>query len=111
MKIIAQSICALALSLTLSTAFAADKEVALTGEAKCGKCALKETKECQNVVQVEKDGKKITYYLEQNDVSKKFHSEVCTETKKVKVTGTVKEVDGKQQLTAKKIELVKPEQS
>ena len=111
MKIIAQTLCALALSLTLSTAFAADKEVTLTGEAKCGKCALKETKECQNVLQVEKDGKKITYYLEQNDVSKKFHSEVCTQTKKAKVTGTVKEVDGKQQLTPKKIDLVKPAQS
>jgi hypothetical protein len=111
MKLILNALCALALTASLSTAFAADKEVTLTGDGKCGKCALKETKECQNVVQVEKDGKKVTYYLEPNDVSKKFHSEICTETKKVKVTGTVKEVDGKQRLTAKKIELVKPAQS
>ena len=111
MKTIVNALCALALTASLSTAFAADKEITLTGEGKCGKCALKETKDCQNVVQVEKAGKKITYYLEQNDVAKKFHPEICTATKKVKVTGTVKEVDGKQRLTAKKIELVKPDQS
>jgi RecG-like helicase len=111
MKSIISALCTLALLASLSTAFAADKEVTITGEGKCGKCALKETKECQNVVQVEQDGKKMTYYLVQNDVAKKFHPEVCTETKKVKVIGTVKEVDGKQQLTASKIELVKEEKS
>ena len=37
---------------------AEDKEITITGEAKCGKCALKETEKCQNVIQVEKDGKK-----------------------------------------------------
>jgi len=110
MKAIISALCTLALLATLSTAVAADKEVTITGEGKCGKCALKETKECQNVVQVEQDGKKMTYYLVQNDVSKKFHPELCTETKKVKVIGTVKEVDGKQQLTASKIELVKEEE-
>jgi hypothetical protein len=112
-KKLINALCGLALIVTLPAAFAADKdkEVTITGEGKCGKCALKETKDCQNVVQVEKDGKKTTYYLEQNEVSKKFHSELCTDTKKVKVIGTVKEVDGKKQLTAKKIELVKPAQS
>lgn len=86
---------------------AQDKEVTLTGEGKCAKCALKETKECQNVIQTEKDGKKVTYYIAQNDVSKKFHDNLCQETKKITATGTVKEVDGKMQLTAKKIELAK----
>jgi hypothetical protein len=108
MKTIANTLALLALIALIPTAVAADKEVTLTGEGKCGKCALKETKDCQNVLQVEKDGKKTTYYLEQNDVSKKFHPELCTETKKIQVTGTVKEVNGKQQLTAKKIELAKP---
>ena len=56
-------------------AFAEDKgkEITITGDAKCGKCAMKETEKCQNVIQVDKDGKKATYYLVQNDVSKKFH--------------------------------------
>ena len=51
-------------------------------------------------------GKKVTYYLEQNAVSKKFHSNICKAKKKVKATGTVEEKDGKKVLTASKIELV-----
>ena len=89
-----------------SKALAADAKT-LTGEGKCGKCALKETKECQNTVQVKDGDKTVTYYLVQNDISKDFHSNICKGPKKVKATGTVKEVDGKMQLTATKIELVK----
>jgi len=95
----------LLLAFTASRALAAD-EVTITGEGKCAKCALKETKECQNVIQAEKDGKKVTYYLADNDVSKKFHGNVCKETKKVKATGTVKQEGGKLELTPTKIELV-----
>ena len=83
------------------------KEITITGDAKCGKCAMKETEKCQNVIQVDKDGKKATYYLVQNDVSKKFHGNVCQETKKATATGTCKKVDGKLQFTATKIELAK----
>lgn len=84
-----------------------DKEITITGDAKCGKCALKETEKCQNVIQVEKDGKKTTYYLVENDVSKKFHENVCKETKKATATGTSKKVEGKLQFTATKVELAK----
>lgn len=83
------------------------KEITITGDAKCGKCALKETAKCQNVIQVEKDGKKTTYYLVKNDVSDKFHENVCKETKKATATGTCKKVDDKLQFTAAKIELAK----
>jgi hypothetical protein len=83
------------------------KEITITGNAKCGKCALKETDKCQNVIQVEKDGKKTTYYLVENDVSKEFHGNVCKETKRATATGTNKKVDGKNQFTATKIELAK----
>ena len=88
-------------------AFAGDKEVTVTGEGKCGKCALHETRECQYVIQVEKDGKTVTYYLTKNDVSKEFHDNVCKASKKATATGTVAMVDGKQMLTVSKIELVK----
>ena len=98
---------ALLLAVTVTPVWAAEKEETFTGEGKCGKCALKETKECQNVVVVEKEGKKTTYYMAQNEIAKKFHSEICQATKKIKVIGTVKEVDGKKELTAKKIDLVK----
>ena len=51
--------------------------------------------------------KSVTYYLVHNDVSKEFHENICKGAKKVKATGTVKEVAGKMQLTPTKIELVK----
>lgn len=91
---------------TASTSFAEEKTVTITGEGKCGKCALKETKACQNVIQAKEDGKTITYYLAKNDVSDKFHSNICGGTKKVTAKGTVKEVDGKKQLTVTEIKTV-----
>jgi hypothetical protein len=91
-------------SALISTALGADKEVTITGDGQCAKCSLKETSNCQTAIKAA-DGK--TYYLADNKVSKDFHDEVCKDTKKVTATGTVKEVDGKMQLTASKIALVK----
>jgi len=98
-------VCSCAMALALKAL--AEDEKTVTGEGKCAKCALKETDSCQNVVQVMEGNKTVTYYLVHNDVSKKFHENICKETKKITVTGTVKEVDGKQQLTPTKIELAK----
>jgi len=78
----------------------AAEKVTLKGEMSCAKCNLKETAKCQNALKV---GDK-TYYLVQNDVSKKFHREVCTSPKdNVEVEGTVEEKDGKMMLTATSI--------
>ena len=96
---------ALFLSSAAARTVEAEDSVTITGEGKCAKCALKETKECQNVIQTEKDGRTVSYYLVANDVSKEFHGKLCKETKKITATGTVKEVDGKMQLTPTKIEL------
>jgi len=82
-------------------------QITIKGTGECAKCALKEQTTCQNVVVVEKAGKKIKYYLVNNDVSKGFHKQVCMEPAKVKATGTVKEVDGKKEFTATKIEVDK----
>ena len=96
--------------------FAEDKEketkepkvVTITGMGTCAKCSLKEATECKNVIQVEnKKGKKVSYYLAQNDISKDFHKNICQENKKVTATGSVKKVDGKRELTVTKIELAK----
>jgi hypothetical protein len=95
--------------LALATPSFADekgKEVTITGEGKCAKCILKETDKCQNAIQTTEDGKKVTYYLTDNDTSKNFHEDLCKEAKKVTATGTVKEVDGKKELTITKIEVV-----
>lgn len=83
------------------------KEITITGNGTCAKCALKETAACQTVIQVQESGKTVNYYLAKNDVSKSFHEDVCHDTKKVTATGTVKEVDGKKEFMATKIALAK----
>ena len=92
-----------------ATLFAASdaKEVTLDGTGKCAKCSMGTAEKCQTAVVVMRDGKEETYYLTQNDVAEKFHKNVCQEDQKVHVTGTVKEVDGKKELTASKIDVVK----
>jgi hypothetical protein len=107
-KIAVTTVLAGLLLLALATpAIADDKEVTISGEGKCAKCILKEAEKCQNAIQTKEDGKTVTYYLADNDVSKNFHEDLCKETKKVTATGTVKEVDGKKQFTVSKIELAK----
>lgn len=105
-KLIISTLAAAAL-LTVNSAFAADKEVTLNGEAKCGKCALKEAKECTNVIEVKDGDKKVVYWLDQNDVSKAFHKTVCSDTAKVTAVGKVSEKDGKKTFVASKIEVAK----
>ena len=90
-----------------TTALGAGKEKTIVGEGQCAKCVLHEGKDCQNAVTVDENGKKVTYYLTQNKVSKDFHHNLCKTSSKVKVTGTVKEEHGKLELTPTKIELVK----
>ena len=85
----------------------AAETITITGDGKCAKCAMKETKDCQNAVLVTENGKTTTYYLEPNQVAKDYHGTVCKKTVKTKVTGTVEEKDGKKILTASKIEEVK----
>src|SRR5271157_2118845 len=92
-----------------------DKKVTIEGEGLCAKCALKETKTCQNAVIVTKDGKKTTYYLVHDQVAKDAHQKLgfCRATKddpiKVKVTGTCEVKDDKHEFTAEKIEKVEKE--
>jgi Family of unknown function (DUF6370) len=103
--------CAAVLFSGLALVKAADeKKVTITGEGMCAKCALKETKTCQNAVIVTKDGKKETYYLVHEGVAKKSHGSMgfCQATKddpiKVKVTGTVEKKDDKLVMTAETID-------
>jgi hypothetical protein len=84
----------------------AAEEKTITGEGQCAKCALSETKTCQNAIVTEEGGKKVTYYLVHNAVSKKFHKNICKDTKQIKATGEVKEEQGKKVLEPTKIEAV-----
>lgn len=106
---LATGIVGLFLFAVAAPGFADDKEVTVTGEGKCAKCILKEGDKCQTVIETREDGKTVKYYVADNEVGKKFNDkdEVCEKAKKVTATGTVKEVDGKRILTAKKIEVVK----
>ena len=88
-------------------ALGADKERTIIGEGQCAKCALHETKSCQNAITVLENGKKVTYYLTENQISKDFHDNLCKSTAKVRATGTVNESQGKLELTPTKIELIK----
>ena len=92
-----------------SSVFAAEKakEVTITGEGMCAKCALHLQDHCQTVIQVKKDGKTLTYWLAPNKTAKDFHDNICKENHKVTATGTVKKEDGKLMLLASKVELAK----
>jgi hypothetical protein len=103
---VALAITGLALALPLS-AVIAENEKTVIGEGACAKCLLKETEACQSTIKAEEGDKKVTYYLTQNEITKEFGKNLCAEKKKVKATGTVKTVNGKQELTPTKIELVK----
>jgi len=93
--------------LVANTSFAADKEVTLKGEGKCAKCALKKADQCTNVIEVQAGDKKVVYWLEQNDISKAFHKNVCSDTVKMTAVGKVSEKDGKKILVASKLEVTK----
>ena len=86
--------------------FAADA-ITVTGEGKCAKCALGETKKCQNVIEVTEGGKTVKYYLAPNKVAKDYHGTVCKATVKTTATGEVEEKEGKKVLTATKVEEAK----
>ena len=79
----------------------------IKGEATCAKCTLKTASACQMAITVEKGGKKETYLVEQNDVAKGFHKQICTDTKDVVADGTITEKDGKKTITLAKIEAAK----
>jgi hypothetical protein len=82
------------------------KDVTLTGEGKCAKCALKLTKECQNVVEV-KNGDKTTLYFLTGDVSKAFHKNLCSDTAKVTFSGKATKDGDKMVVAVTKIEAAK----
>jgi hypothetical protein len=98
------SVAGLFLAVTTS-AIAADKEI--KGEAQCAKCSLKKADKCTNVIVAKEDGKEVVYYVAKNDVGDKGlpHKEICTTKKKVEAKGTVKEVEGKKELTLSSIKI------
>jgi len=86
---------------------AADEEVKLEGTICCGKCELKMSEKCAvTIVVAGKDGKKTTYWFDK-DAHKKYHDDVCQETKAGTVTGTVKKDGEKMIITVKDLKYKK----
>jgi hypothetical protein len=85
------------------------KDVTLTGTLVCGKCTLKETTKCSNVLQVKEGDKTVNYYLDDQGNKETYHEGVCGGDKLegVKVTGTVTEKDGKKHIKPTKVETKK----
>jgi hypothetical protein len=99
-----------ALAATALIAFAISvsaEDKTFNGKGECAKCSLGKTKSCQMAVTVKEDGKDTTYLVENNDVSKKFHKNVCTSTADVTLKGKLKEVDGQKVIEASEINLAK----
>jgi Family of unknown function (DUF6370) len=88
----------------LALATAAD-ETTVTGSVMCAKCTLKkaDATKCQDVLVVKDGDKTVEYYVEKNEVAKKF-GHVCRGEKEAVVTGTVIEKDGKSWITPSKME-------
>src|SRR5690242_5065451 len=90
------------------TARAADKEVTLKGKIMCGKCALKQTKKCATVIQINEDGKEVVYWFDDKGTKEEYHEEVCGgAVKEGTVTGVVFEKDGKKWIKPKEVKYVK----
>jgi hypothetical protein len=107
MKSSLKALVATALMAFAITVSADDKAQTFTGKGECAKCSLGKTKACQMAVTVKEDGKDTTYLVENNDVSKKFHKNVCQSTADVTVKGKLKEVDGQKVIEASEIHLAK----
>lgn len=103
-KILGILTCVLALA---AVARAADEAKTINGEAKCAKTDMKSQDKCQTVIQAKEGDKTVSYYVAANDVSNAFHVQICGAPKPVTATGTIKTVDGKQELTVTKIEVKK----
>src|SRR5438034_11812357 len=78
---LAAGVAVLLLAAATVPTLAAGESITITGEGKCAKWALKETKECRNVIQTAKDGKNLNYFLVANDVSKEFLGKLCKQAK------------------------------
>jgi hypothetical protein len=91
-------------------AMAADDIKTVTGVGACAKCILKESgaKDHQVTITLTEAGKPVTYYLTENEATRKLGHPVCMERKTLTATGTVKAgADGKMELTPTKVEVVK----
>jgi hypothetical protein len=107
MRTVSAALCALALLGRVSLARATHEPQTITGEGKCAKCILNEGDTHPTVIQVKERDKTVNYYLAKNEAAKMVDKKFCEKPQKVTATGIVKEVKGKLELSATKVELVR----
>jgi hypothetical protein len=103
--VVAAGVCAFG-----AVAMAEDKkEVKLTGTLVCGKCNLKMTPKCSNVLQVKEGDKVVNYFLDDKGMGETYHEGVCggDKVEGVTVTGSVTEKDGKKYVKPTKVDTKK----
>jgi hypothetical protein len=96
----------LALALGLVAASPASDEMTVAGNVMCAKCSLKKDgfTKCQDVLVVKDSAGAVSeYYIEKNEVAKKF-GHVCESEKAATVTGIVSEKDGLKWIAPSKME-------
>ena len=81
------------------------KVVTIKGRASCLKNGLKEDDYCKTVLIAERSGVPTKYYVVNNEVGQKFHPEICADTKPVKITGLLRKVLDRYELTPQRITL------
>lgn len=91
------------------TASAEDKPTTLKGNLVCGKCTLGKTSSCSNVLVVEKDGKKVNYFLDDKAKGEKYHKGICPPNSKAAatVTGIVYKKGNEMRIKNAKVKLAK----
>jgi hypothetical protein len=85
------------------------KEVKLTGTLVCGKCSLKATPKCSNVLQVKEGDKLVNYFLDDKGNAESYHEGVCggDKVENVTVAGKLTEKDGKKWIKPTNVETKK----
>jgi len=82
-----------------------DTKKTLEGKLVCGKCKLKETEECSNVLVVKEKDKEVKYYLSDKGKPETYHK--CSGEANATVTGKVVEKDKKFTIEDPKVEVKK----
>jgi hypothetical protein len=77
----------------------------IQGEALCARCQMKEAGKCQIVIRTVESSSNLLYYATSNRVADNFQPKSCQGAVKVWAKGTVRERDGKNQITLKTIDL------
>lgn len=112
MKGLKVSLLALLFVFTFAISTSADdkaKKTTLKGNLVCGKCTLGITDGCSNVLQVEKDGKKMNYVLDDKAKREKYHKKICPPGSKssVSVTGVVYKKGDRMHIKNPKVKVLK----